>query len=802
MIKHFDEIRDLLHGSNSLISRVFRKPRVPKIDGYVCGFDSVLKELITPDQITEHWNDMEYGDQHHVVIGAAGYPGVVSHGWLYGLINDTRDIQTDFSQFITPIDKDESQRQAERFLNRLLSDTALMEKNNKTVPESLANKIIAIKEKINKMEKGTEKSFKISVYIKTSAENKSILAQQIGIIKSKLNGLMIVPSVLTFRHLPAHECMMPICSDRIGMFRHMDTTSSARSILLPGRARVDSHQTDEGTIIGVEYDSDIPVVFNRFDPALKNANVLVLAGSGAGKTFATTLDIMHQVEIGNAVSIIDPKNDYSNIVNEFNGEVIEIKEGSNTIMNPYQLGTSNADSLATKLQELPAFYEMLVGADAVTAAVKPIIDVCDSKIYTDRMITDDPDTWFNEPPILSEFYESLIQFIEGDIQTRFSTTEPERVAGKAFAAKIRPFCEGAYKSFFNGQTTVDVEGDLISYNLLSVPKMIKSPVMYQILTQQFNYMTARERGYRTLYLDEAWDMLSSNSEHIKRIVKTCRGFGMSMETITQDLADVTGSHAGSAILGNTDTTFLYSIKTAFKDPIKKMFGLTLEEADFLTRCKKGEGIVISGGNKTKIKTPSAPAEKKLIEIGTEVGIVQQIDRFDSNAVFHACKDLSPGQMKILSDKSEYVRTTGPLLGRGSGDYYINNTTGNQGSDHFIMTHLIHEKVKSLGLESQIFDYGMNCDVVIENKYRSVLGFEVETGTNNKKDLLEKVNRLNNMSEQNKGEDTPVEWFFVVPSKFKKQYSEVHSNTITSGEVVPLITEFANQELNLVMNSAL
>lgn len=801
MITHLAEIKDILGRSNALISRAVRKPHVPKVDGYVCGFDSILQELIAPDQIIEHWDNMEYGDQYHVIVGAAGYPGMVRHGWLSSLINDTRDIDTDFSQFITPIDKTEAQRQADRFLNQLLSDAALMEKDNKPVPETLKNKIKAIKAKINKMDSGTEKSFKMAVYLKTSAENKSILAQHVGIIKSKLQGLMIIPSVLTFRHLPAHECMMPICSDNIGMVRHMDTTSAARSILLPGRARLDSQQTDEGTIIGVEYDSDIPVVFNRFDPALKNANVLVLAGSGSGKTFATTLDIMHQVEIGNAVSIIDPKNDYSNIVKEFGGEVIEIKEGSNTIINPYQLGTSHADSLATKLQELPAFYEMLVGTEAVTAAVKPIIDVCDSKIFADRGITDSPDTWITEPPVLPEFYDALVQFIEGDLQTQFKITEPEKISGKAFAAKIRPFCEGAYKSFFSGQTTVDVESNLISYNLLSVPKMVKVPVMYQILTQQFNYMTARERGYRTLYLDEAWDMLSSNSEHIKRMIKTCRGFGMSLDIVTQDLADVTGSQAGSAILGNSATTFIYGIETAFKDPIRKMFGLTLEEADFLTRCNKGEGVVISGGNKTKIKTPSAPAEKNLIEKGTEVGRVHT-ERFDSDAVFHACKDLTPGQIKMLSEKDGYVRTTGPIFGRGSGDYFIINTTGNQGSDHFIMTHLIHEKVKSLGLKSKIFDYGMNCDVVIENKYCSVLGFEIETGTNNKKDVLEKVNRLNGMSEQNKGEDMPLEWFFVVPSKYKKQYLEAHNNTITSGEVETLITEFTNQELNLGTSSAL
>ena len=67
---------------------------------------------------------------------------------------------------------------------------------------------------------------------------------------------MIIPSILTFQHKEAHECIMPIGADTLDMGRSMDTTSTARSILLPGRARVDDI-TQDGTIIGVEYDTGI-----------------------------------------------------------------------------------------------------------------------------------------------------------------------------------------------------------------------------------------------------------------------------------------------------------------------------------------------------------------------------------------------------------------------------------------------------------------------------------------------------------------------------------------------------------------
>lgn len=791
MLDHLKELKHYLERSNNSISSLIRTTKPPKRDKYLSGFDSKFRELVTPDIIIEHWNNVFYRDKYHAIIGAKGYPGMVTHGWLYNLINDTK-VESDFSQFIVPVELDESRTETQRFLNKCLTEIKLKEDDNLIVPESLLNKVKAARNKIKSLDEGLEKSFKNSIYIKTCASTENDLDRNVGTLMSKLRGLMIIPSNLTFQHKEAHECIMPIGRDELNMCRMMDTTSTARSILLPGRARVDDI-TQDGIIIGAEFDTGIPIIFNRFDKKLHNFNVAVFAESGSGKTYQTSLDILHQIQVGNNVFVIDPKNDYSVLIQESGGSVIEIKEGSNNIINPFQLGKGYGGSLATKLQELPIFYKMIFGKDSITDAVAPIVSVCNQKIYKDKGITDDPETWIHEPPILTDFYIALGDYLDGTLLPKRKPTQNEINAGHALWTKIEPFVTGPYKSFFNGQTSVDLSNDIISFNISNVPEMIRTPVMYQILSLSYNTMRETKRGFLTLYLDEAWELFSTNSDYIKKMVKTCRSADMSIYIITQDTADVTGSTASNAVIGNTFMTILMRIKPAFKQQIKTMFDLTTAEAEFITSCGKGEGIFIVGNTKVKFKTPSAPEEQELIEKITDRQLCHVDESFNSGLDWYRNKDLTSNQVKILVG-DEYEVVDGPVLGRGNAKYVIKNEINNQGSDHFIMNRLICEAALTLDLEAEIYDHGDECDVVIKNKEGMCLGFEVETGTNNMKTLINKTKRLDVLLSDAKAKEKLNKWFFIVPAKLRRKYLDLHDDVITSGEIIDTLSNFKNNNI--------
>ena len=68
--------------------------------------------------------------------------------------------------------------------------------------------------------------------------------------------------------------------------------------------------SDEGILYGINRHNNTLVVFDRF--SLENANSVVFAKAGAGKSYATKLEILRSMMLGIDVLIIDPENEYQN----------------------------------------------------------------------------------------------------------------------------------------------------------------------------------------------------------------------------------------------------------------------------------------------------------------------------------------------------------------------------------------------------------------------------------------------------------------------------------------------------------
>ena len=786
MTQKMEEITRFMASINSKTLKLSRKPAAMKHARIFDDRRSLLHSLLTPDRVINRIDTLRIGDEYHAFMGAMGYPGSLAHNWMSTIVDHVDETNLNFSQFITPIENDEAVTKLQRHINDIETEIVLNEKGDKITPQTTHEKLKSAKERMQTLSRGTEKSFDIANYFSVHDTDETTLSRAIASLKSTIDGLMIIPRRLYLQSLTGYKCMMPIGSDDMSMTRHMDTTAVARSIALPGRARIAGGV--EGTIIGVEYTTRIPIVYDRFARSNKNANMLVMAQSGAGKTFWTSLDIIHQIEIGNDVVIFDPKPDYVALVNELGGVNVHITEQSDMSINPFVLGTGPSDTLTSKIVELPTFVGMVVGG--VTPAAEGALLTCVEAIYNDKGITTkDPATWTREPPEMEDLYDKLIQYINGKLHTDVPLQQADILSATALLKHLEPSCKGAYKNFFSGKNPVDLSAKLINYDISAVPESIRDAIMYLLLSNTYDYMSSRERGFRSVYLEEAWALLSANSEHVRNIVKTCRGFGMSLVVITQDLVDVTGSSAGEAIIGNCATKIILSMDVAYAEVVGNMVGLTTSESAVLPSSAKGEGYIIVGGTAMRFKTPSASMEKKLIENGTTPK--SNSERFDTSKDFYPCKGLSPQQVSTLAGL-DFERVPGKRLGPGSADYMVRNKASNQGYEHFIMTHLIDQVAKELDLNSEIHDYGLDFDVTVTNSYGFIIGFEYETNSNNWVDVIDKADRLNKPSEHSRAK----EWYFVVPSKFKGKYEGLDANVITGGQIKSLLRNFAEMNPNI------
>ncbi len=777
----FDQINEIKKSINSQVAGwdVKRASNISKRKKTgVSDIDTTLKLLLMPDSVVENWDQTRISGMYHSVFGCAGFPSKVRPKWLNAVVD--RDPDINFSQFINKIDKNIARDQAQKHLKDLQTELIASERSNKIPSEELIRKIAAIKTRIGALASGNEAAFNMALYLGHSDAKESTLREKMAGLKSKLDGLMIHPAELSFKKTDAYKNFMPAGVDFVNMFKEFDSTSMSETVLLPGRA-VAGGLTPDALYIGVDFDTNIPIFYDKFDKDRNNHNCFTMGKSGSGKSFSMSTRIIHEAWSGRAISIIDPKDDYSHVIKKLGGVVVKISEGAEGVrMNPFDIGIGPKDSLTSRQQEIPKFLLMLLGQEGVTAAGLPIIDKAVIEIYKERGITTERDTWTREPPTLQNFYDYIDVYLnDKDID------KEEKSAGNALRRKLNMYVNGSYRNFFNGQTNIKMDEKYISYNLLEIPDTIQDAIMYQIMLKQFAFMIKMSSGKRTLIVDEAWSLMSKESNSIKALIKQCRYFNLSVELLTQDLGDISKTDVGDAILGNCETKFIFSVEHSERKNVQQTFGLSDDQADFISASrKKGEGLFISSGVVTKIKVVAAPIEKELIESKAELEAPVCI-KIDLRKLMFPMKDLSKEQKDIL-ESDGYTSVRSRTLGQGQATYMIKKTgAANQSDEHFILTRLIADVAEKDNLDVKITDYGKETDVLIRFDTGKTLGFEIETGSNNNSDLLNKVNRLDSL----KGLDS---WYFVTANDLTKKYEKFHNNTISFADVQNCIINFTNE----------
>jgi len=726
MSERINAVKEYLGSLNTRSVRLTRKKTTPAYKLVSKEDMGLLHSLVRPDILINKPGHLRINDDYHRVVAAAGYPSKIKFQWFYDMVNN-QATPVDYTQHITPQDTDDAIAMMQKHILKLQTEIELKNIDKKPVPEHLAIKLGAAKEKLVRLSSGVEKSFTIANYFTVHSPDLKTLTKLTSNVKSMLGGKMIIPSVLSFQHMSGYQSMMPTASDSVGLVRHVDSTSCALSLALPGRARLNT--TEHGQILFVDRKTGLPIAFDRFDPSMMNANVVMLAGSGRGKSFLTTKDILQQIYEGRDVMIIDYKGEYAHIIDHFDGVQVEIKEGSNVAFNPFQLNTGPSDTLTTKQQELPSFFDMLVGG--VTDATRSVLISVIAETYATAGITEARATWTKQPPSMVGFYNCF--------KAHLSTMQqgPTYYAAETLLGRIAPFASGPFKSFFCGTEQIDLDAKLINYDISQVPETVRPAIMYLIMEQTYDYMLKSQRGFRTLYMDEAWSVLASESKRVKDIVKTCRSFMLSLFVITQDLDDVISSAAGMAILGNTAVKIILGMEHVHAEPVGRMAGLQKGDWQTLKTLGKGEGFIVIGGTAVEFKTPSSSMEYDLITNAKGDELIDEVV-MDLSPAFYRQKGLSDEQQKYLLKNGFEQATNCPTLGKGNANYYIQNKPANQGNKHFILTRLIAEAAENTGLGFEIHDYGHGFDVSVIRSDGRILGFEVETGSNSTVNVLARL----------------------------------------------------------------
>ena len=567
-------------------------PKSQNVADFLAKGSVTIKDLIAPSFIEVDFSHLKIDEKYYRTFYVVGYPRYVSANWLYPII--TFDHPLYISMYVYPT---ESKAVLEDLRRKIAEMEATIEGDMKAgkVVDPVVQ--VALDDALSlqaELAKGAERFFQFGLYITVPADSLEELNQISKQVDAVLASLLIVERVATLEMEEGFKSTLPMFYDRLAVWRNMDTTSL--SMTFPFATA--SLTKNEGIMYGInEHDGSL-IIFDRF--TLENANSVILGKSGGGKSFFVKLEALRMLMMGVDVIIVDPENEYQKLAQSVGGEFVVFSTASQYKINPFDLATTDPepDELSNKILDLHALMKVIMGD--LTPSQDALLDRALVLAYREKGITQDPETFKNEPPLLEDLYK---------IFTGMETPE-----AKELADRLEKFVQGSASGVFNQQSNFDIKNPFTVFGIRDLEENLRPVAMYIVLDYVWNRIR-KDKKKRILIVDEAWYLIKQKDSgaYLHSFAKRARKYLLGLTTITQDVEDFLSTDEGKAIITNSSLQIILKQSTAAVEKITETFYLTGGEKHFLLSAGIGEGLFFAGHSHVGFSVISSEEEKGLIE---------------------------------------------------------------------------------------------------------------------------------------------------------------------------------------------
>lgn len=346
------------------------------------------------------------------------------------------------------------------------------------------------------------------------------------------------------------------------------------------------------------------------DKSNPSSSTILLGKTGAGKTTTAKRIIKNQIiQDKYKLYVIDPENEYGELVEKFGGEVINLSSGK-YVINPFDLSLNKnptkeefENALSEKQLFLETFFRIIFEDRLPISEIANIIQV----IYEMYQKHKCNEFTFND--VIKELIKSK--------KVSNSTISQFRLFCKSYSKNIK---DGAYSSIWDKKTNINMKNNYIVFELRELlAKGSNNPIVKAQIYLTLQYINNKvlnnrdkfDNRYINIILDEAHllmdekyiQVVNFTTEMFKRI----RKYNGMMMIITQNIGDF---HKPSieqytkALINNAHYILLHTIKPQEINDLNDLFkddgGLNSVERDFLINGLSGQCLMFYGNVRTKI----------------------------------------------------------------------------------------------------------------------------------------------------------------------------------------------------------
>ncbi|MCB9790989.1 ATP-binding protein [Candidatus Nomurabacteria bacterium] len=551
-----------------------------------------IQDLVAPIDMEVDFKNLKVGEWYFRTYFISGYPRVAFPNWLAPIINFEHSLY--ISTFYYPVDSKMILQKLKRKIGEMEATIYSQMESRKAVDPSVKVALNDAQQLQDSIAEGTEKYFHFGMYIMIQSKDKEKLDKIGKNVASTLAAIKVTAKPAVLQQEQGLISCEPLGVDKLYITQNMDTTSLATTFPF-----VTSELTmDHGIMYGINQHNKSLVIFDRFE--MENANTVIFAKSGAGKSYFVKLEAARSRMLETGVMIIDPEKEYERLCKAVNGVYISFSQDKGDKMNPFELSGmgEGEDELRIKMLTLQGFFKLMLGdlSNVETA----ILDRALILTYREKGITLDPKTQKNATyPLLEDLYKVLK-----------GMAEPE---ARDMSSRLERFIIGSGAGVFNEKSTVEINNPFTVFSIRDMPEELRPMAMYLMLDYIWTKIR-KDQKRRLLIVDEAWYMMQNpdSAKFMYSIAKRARKYYLGLTTITQDVDDFLKNDMGRAIITNSSIQFLMQQSPSAIDRLQKVFNLSEGEKHFLLTADKGQGLFFAGSNHVAIQVVSSLAEHELI----------------------------------------------------------------------------------------------------------------------------------------------------------------------------------------------
>jgi conjugal transfer ATP-binding protein TraC len=548
-------------------------------------------DLISYSGLMEESTYIQIGDIFVRTISISGYPYVANVGWLNMLINFNHDL--DISYHIEQVDPLMALPKLNRKITELESTKRSMLKAGKVIGSEITDPLESAMELKDKIQRGQEKLFQVSIYMSLSASSLEELNRTTQVLETIMASRMFYIKTATFQQLEGLQSILPRGENLLGQKRNLDSSSAALTFPFVSSELVQ----ESGILYGINKSNNSLVIVDRF--LLNNANSIIFAQSGSGKSYTAKVEILRQLMQQTKVIVIDPEREYKQLTKSVKGTYIRLSATSKEKINPFDFSLKSVtgqNGLAEHIQDLTEIISLMAGS--LNDEERAVVDKALIETYKKFGITMRKKNYDSKQklPLLKDFYKVLKTMKQKDLCHR-----------------LDKFVTGSLSGVFTAQTNVDLSNRLVVFDIKDLDESLRQIMI--LTTANFVHSQVKsDPQKRVLVIDEAWLLLQheESARFLASLVRRARKHYLGVTLISQQANDFLNQEYGRAIASQSSLRILMKQDTTSIKKVVMEFNLSEYEEQFLLTCERGEALIIADQNHVAVKIVASQKEHPML----------------------------------------------------------------------------------------------------------------------------------------------------------------------------------------------